>query len=409
MTTYRPLFVANTARSGSFMIGLMLSTNSKAMIASEGFLELFRSFRNGVIRETAPRSIREQFDPASPFDDYYFSNTGIEILDLIQDGELSCPFDPAEWNQFLAVCKPRISIQCKDFVPHLDGLRAEDYKGVFDNALAMIARTRDATDCKWIGIQDAWTIEFFGPLARAYPEAKFISIIRDPRAFINSHLRRGSERPHTASPALSLARHSRKLMAFTHQYQRDPLFDGRLAVVTHEQVLSDPEEQARRLCSFLEVDFEPAMLDTEQYYDHASGSIWEGNSAFEKQTRGLSMHRAHRWRDTLDPKVLRLVEFVCNPDMRTMGYEPLEDGLGQWPSPDVLDAVQESNRTCQYQCSWRSDRADPQLELGRELFRRTLLTHPRPIEDEGIIRRSFLFPEMYDRLRRQERELSPTA
>jgi len=50
----------------------------------------------------------------------------------------------------------------------------------------VVKQIRKATRRKWVGMKEVWIIEFLTPLARAYPEARFIVIMRDPRAVIAS-------------------------------------------------------------------------------------------------------------------------------------------------------------------------------------------------------------------------------
>lgn len=398
MSSFRPLFVTSTARSGSYLISMMLSANRDVMIASEPYLELFRSMRNAFVHEGAPADLRASFNPSAPMQDYYFTDERIRLMDLIQASEVTTPFDPAEWPSFKAVAGPRAALQCAELLPYMDALRGATYKEMFDNAFEIIMEARSCRDRKWIGIKDAWVIEFFAPLARAYPDAKFIVIRRDARATIHSNLGGITNEPEAVAHPLSYARHWRKYVAFSTHYANDPLFAGRLHVVTHEQVLREPERSARELCRFLDVEYDPAMLDTNQYFDFATGATWKGNSTFEETTSGISAHRADRWRSKLDPKVIKMVDFVCGHDMKLMGDGPLlEFNEDRWPSADIIDYV---IRSGEGYTNWRTDLGDPQQDYGFELFRRALLGLRQPPSDTGLIRRSFLFEDVYAALRR---------
>jgi hypothetical protein len=402
MSQFRPLFVTSTARSGSYLISMMLSTNKDITVASEPYLGLFRSLRNALVRRDAPSELQESFDPSSPIQDYYFTDERIKLMDVVQAGDLNDTlFDPQEWDQFLEVSALRTGLQCAELVPYLSELRGSNYKDVFDNALKIIAKARNAEGRKWVGIKDAWTIEYFTLLARAYPDARFIVILRDPRAIINSNLGITKTSPSEVVQPMSYGRHWRKIVAFALKYRGDSTFAGRLHLVTHERVLEDPEKAAREMCEFLDVEYDPAMLDTDNYYEYATGSTWIGNSTFETVTSGISMHRADRWRKMLDPKVSKMVDFMCGPDMNVVGYEPLADDSGQWPEADILEHIIECNEAY---TNWRSDLGDPQQDYGFELFRRAMLALPERPRDTNLIRRSFLFEEAFDRLRRVETE-----
>ena len=392
--SYRPIFATSTARAGSYLVSMLLSTNRNVTIASEPYLELFRSLRNAIVREDASPELRGAFDPASPMQDYYFSRERIGVMDVVQLGELSVRFDPGERDRFLRISAERLKLQCAELVPYVPEIRGDTYREMFDNALAIIAKARGAEDLRWIGIKDAWTIELFAPLARAYPDARFVAILRDPRATIHSMLRAD---PATVANVLSYARHWRKLVAFILHYRQSPLFAGRLHVVRHEDLLRKPEGTARRLCAFLEVEFDPRMLDTNNYLDYATGEVWRGNSSMEETARGIEPVRAERWRSGLEAAAVQAIDFVCAPDMLLAGYEPLRYASEEWPEPSVLGYLMRSNGAY---AKWRSDFGDPQLDFGCELFRRALLAQMEPPVDEDLVRRSFLFPEVYDALRK---------
>lgn len=396
MSDYRPLFVANLTRSGSYLIAQMLSANPAVNVAAEPFIELYRSLRNALVRVGASSELQQAFDPASPMQDYYFTDERIGLMDVVQKGDLSTAILDQEWEDFLAKTTIRTAKQCAELVPYLGELKGANYKEIFDNALEIITKARNVRDCKWIGIKEAWSIEFFASLARAYPEAKFLVIVRDPRAIINSMLAFIQRDPSVVAHVLSYARHWRKMVAFIDHYQRDPNISGRLYVVTHEQVLQDPAGKAADLCDFLEVEYDPRMIDTNNYIDYSTGTQWKGNSIFEEVTSGISVHRAERWREKLDPKALKMVEFACGHDMKLMGYEKTAQTTGEWPNPEVLEYIVQNG---QAYANWRSDFEDPQKDYGFELFRHALITQSGGNLDSDLIRRSFLFEEVFGELR----------
>lgn len=400
MTRPRPLFGTGTARTGANLVCRMLNVNEQVMVAPDPFLELFRSFRNAAVREGGGT-----LDPTSPLPDYYFSDQRIQLLDTILAADLELPFDPAETEHLLEVSLPRLELECADLVELLPDLPGPTYKAMFDNALDIVARGRGASGRKWVGLKEVWTIEFFAPLARAYPDARFFVIVRDPRASTASML--GIERTHPQQVVhpVSWLRHWRKYAAFTTHYRDDPLFADRLYVLRHEDLLERPEEEAAALCAFLEVEYDPRMVDTDNYVDPATGAVWAGNSSFEGVTKGMSTHRAERWRSALAPEVVELVEFVCAPEMRLGGYEPISAGAARLTPAALEYALGQSDGPF----NWRTDFGDPQLDLGFECFRRSLLDLPGGPADSSIVRRSFLFEDVLEQLRSADAAVAPPA
>jgi len=399
MNRPRPLFVTGTARSGSTLLARMLTANRNIMVASDPYLPLFRSLRNAIARQAVAEDPTLIFDPASPFQDYYFTNERLQVMDAIQAGTLDLPIALQEWSSLVEDLRTRASHECPDLLPLLDELAVPTYHAIFEQALRIICRARNCWDRKWVGFKEVWIIELFRPLAKAFPEAKFVVLLRDPRATINSNLGATQTDPLGVAHALSCSRHWRKYVAFSVHYQNDPLFAGRLLVVRYGQILREPEKKARELCEFLDVEYDPAMLATNSYFDFSTGKTWKGNSTFEDATSGFSAHCADRWRSTLDPRVVKMIEFTCGYDMKLIGDDPplyYHDGTGQWPSADILEYISESG---QGSWNWRTDLGDPQLDYGFELFRRALITLRKPPGDRGLIRRSFLFEDVYEKLR----------
>lgn len=392
----RPLFVTGTARSGSTLLSRMLSAHRTVMVACDPFFPVFPSLRNTIVLNSADSCLQTSFDPSFPLDDYYFSDRRLRIMDAIQASDLHLPFDRHEWEHLREGIARRMKHECADLLPRLDGLLGPSYKEIFDNGLAIIGEGRDARNRSWVGFKEVWIVEFFAALARAYSEARFIVLLRDPRAMVASMQAMDQLDSSQIAHTLSYARHWRKYVAFARQYAGDPDLADRFLVVTYERLVTEPHKTAGELCEFLEVEFDADMLDPDQYVDYSTGGTWRGNSSFAPAMSTISNEQQERWRTHIEARVLRLVEFVCGPEMRLAGYEPVTDADSAEPGPEVLHYMIENG---QQPCSWRSDFGDPQQDYGFELFRRSLLAADGRWLDAGLVRRSFLFERVFRELR----------
>jgi hypothetical protein len=101
-------------------------------------------------------------------------------------------------------------------------------------------------------------------IKRAWPDARFIFLLRHPGAVTESWDR---ARPRRTRETV-IAEVTRYLTAVDRARSRN---DG--LTVRYEDVTADPEREMRRICEFLGIDFEPAMLDygTKQHGDFAMG------------------------------------------------------------------------------------------------------------------------------------------
>ena len=380
------LFCTGVARSGSNLLCRMLSAHSQVMVPADPYMPLFRSLRGAIVADRASAGA-PWFDPQAPFHDYYFVPEHLGLLDWIQEANLDLPFRE-EPTAFLERCRARMSLEAADLVPLLPSLPGDTYRRVFDNALEIIASGRKVPGARWLGFKELWTVEFCAPLLRSKPDAKFIAILRDPRATVASMLAFTESDPTQVAHVLSYARHWRKYVALVEKYRTDPAFEGRFLVTTYERLAGAPEATARELCRFLEIDYQPAMLDADSYFDHSTGKTWRGNSSFTGVKRGIDKARIDQWKTVLDSRVARMVDFVCGPEMKIAGYEPSGEA---GPHPSILEYLAETN---DQPVNWRSDFRDPVRDYGSELVRHSVLAMGERAPAD-LVRRCFLFEQTF--------------
>ena len=390
----RPLFLTCTARGGSYLNAQILSVNSQVNIASEPFLELFRSFRNTSLKRAGVNTITGDLLDKTPFHDYYYSPEFSHIIDTMNNAEMSVECAQEEWERVLKIQIPRVALQCAELQPFLSEMKGATYKEIFDNALAVIQKARNVSHKKWIGIKDAWVIETFLPLARAYPDAKFIVIVRDIRASIASNLL--VKNKDMVAHVASFAKAWRKNVAYTSYLKTHELMKDRLFVISYEKMVSQPEVEVRKVCDFLEIDFEPEMLNTENFIDFSTGQTWVGNSSYENVTKGISPHRIDRWKEALSWDAKCSVEMIVGNDLRLIGREPTTNCLDPDIQESALNFLISDNEGHK---DWRTDSRKPAYELSREICRNLMLSEKLGKFGEADIRENFLFTESYELLK----------
>lgn len=389
------LFSTGTARGGTGLVAHMLSAHSAVRIASDPLLALYKSLRNAAVR-TSSQEYLQAFDIESPLGDGYFTDERRTVLELVQQADLNMPLDAAEWPELKRVLKKRALLASADLVPHMDSLAGDTYREAFESSFALIERVRQSTEpLAWVGIHDNWTVEFFLPLARAFPQARFVIVIRDPRAVFNSNLREPDQSK--VARLVSYARCHRKLMAVAAYFETLPIFKDRLFVLRYEDLLNEPQRFCRSLCAFLLVDYQSGMLDTTTYINYATGGVHDGLSNFEPNAQGFVPARIDRWKKHLSPGQVDLMDLLCGPEMAMFGYAT-ERVRPADPAPGscLTTLIDETARPS----SWRVDFGDPVRDYGFELFRRDVLNGRADLGSarEDVLRRCFLFPEVFARL-----------
>jgi hypothetical protein len=159
-------------------------------------------------------------------------------------------------------------------------------------------------------------------LLAAFPQAKVVCLVRDPRAVVASYKdwhgagldeapEKQADRERTRRsyhPVLmSLLWRGVVRSSFAALRGHGP---ERVRVQRFERLAAAPEPEARELCDWLELEFEPALLE-----------IPVVNSSYEAAGTGVSREPVGRWRERLTPGEVATVQSVCAPLMDELGYE----------------------------------------------------------------------------------------
>ncbi len=151
------------------------------------------------------------------------------------------------------------------------------------------------------------------PIFAAYPGARILHMMRDPRdryasSYTRWKVRRGGVGAGTAewlSSARVAARNERRC-------------PGRYRAVRYEWLASEPEEALKELCEFIGEDFVPEMLsmgDAGRFREQGS------NSSYGQREPGtISTKSIGRFRDVLRPRDIAFMQWLARGEMLSFGY-----------------------------------------------------------------------------------------
>jgi hypothetical protein len=160
----------------------------------------------------------------------------------------------------------------------------------------------------------------------AYPGARILHMIRDPRdrfasSFTRWKRRRGGVGAGTAE-WLSSARLARR---------NERLYPAQARTVRYETLVSDPEGTVREICAFIDEPFAPEMLSmqgAERFREEGS------NSSYGPRDPGvISTGSIGRYREVLSRRQVAFIERFARQEMALFGYEP---EVGALPSRQRL-------------------------------------------------------------------------
>lgn len=156
-------------------------------------------------------------------------------------------------------------------------------------------------------------------LKAAFPQARFIHIIRDARDYCLSMKQAfGKSTTRAAqrwSDRIALAR--RQSAGFADDYTE----------VRYEDLIVDPEPHLRRLCDFLGLDFEPAMLTLSRPTENLGDA---------KGQQRIVSSNTEKWRTKMPDRQRALVERLAGEELRSLGYPVTEAGTCQVSRPHML-------------------------------------------------------------------------
>ena len=167
-----------------------------------------------------------------------------------------------------------------------------------------------------------------------FPDAKFVWLVRDPRDM--AHCQRESILPGGVQTAARVWQTDQNETLKLFGALRDT---GRILLLTFEQLLSRSEETCRILCQFLDLPYEPAML--EFHRDPNVSKNANTITAWADLGKPLMPDNMNNYREGLSEAEIGYVEAVCHHEMRALGYA-LESHVDKTPEELMTELPDES-------------------------------------------------------------------
>ncbi len=158
-----------------------------------------------------------------------------------------------------------------------------------------------------------------------FPRAKIVHVVRDPRAIFMSKIKkkihqkdvplvhrivRKSNFALNCYYGLSIQIDWLRIMQLHQKYQR--FYPNNYCLVRYEDLITDPLNQLKQLCDFLNIQMTEKMLEPQ--FD---------NSSFrfnQDQTRGFNTDAVDRWRQQVSPFVRKWFTLWCRQHFLELGY-----------------------------------------------------------------------------------------
>ncbi len=187
-------------------------------------------------------------------------------------------------------------------------------------AAAFASRAGKLVPCE----QTPRNIYYARELLEWYPQARFVHVLRDPRGVMASQKFRWRRRSLMADPSQMSRTQQLRTWINYHPYTVARLWNAatrlalqlenhpRFFLLRFEDLVRDPPSYVRRVCDFLQIEYQPRMLDIE----HLNSS----HVSAAHSRRGLDPASVEAWKGRLSRSERAIVHRRCGTLMRRTGY-----------------------------------------------------------------------------------------
>jgi hypothetical protein len=181
------------------------------------------------------------------------------------------------------------------------------YPGVVETFYKAYARKKNKVI--W-GDKTPYYLVILPLIHQLYPGVRVIHIIRDARDYALS-LKKGWYK--------NVFRATQRWTDAVRKCRTDGfrLPQGQYLEVRYEELVDEPEETLRRVCTYLSVPFEPSMVTLKKPTD-------KGGDA--KNRTDIVTRNYGKWAKAFTPAQIRKMESVCAPILRDLGYPVAYEG-----------------------------------------------------------------------------------
>lgn len=147
-----------------------------------------------------------------------------------------------------------------------------------------------------------------------FPNGRFINVIRDPRAVVNSLM---TSDLHRSNPYYGS---KRWVMDVQYGLELERQFPGDVLHIKYEDLVERPRSTLTTVCDFIGVDYDDAMLHEHSQNRSDFAPIFDQIHA---RTEGpIQSSRVNAWRKRLSERDIALIESITRDLMVEVGYQP---------------------------------------------------------------------------------------
>ncbi|MDF0692481.1 sulfotransferase family protein [Aquirufa ecclesiirivi] len=306
------LLVTGLARSGTTLLSECLDHHPNIMCIADPMNEFFKGF----MRYAYYLVENEKKDVGYPIDHFFFSGSK-EVSKFIDETDFNHPIPPYLKEEILARIAIRDGEYCPEIIEPLAHCQATTFDGLFLEILQLLYVAYGQPGTTIFGVKTAWCEQLLKPLARTFPNMKFVNILRDPRAVIASNYQDEGSR----FPIFFNIRDWRKSVYYHWKFENDDtLMKDRFVGVKYEDIISDPEKTLQKITDLLGLEYSTDMVNK---------GFKKPNSSYQvsEEAKGIVSDSKDKWKKVLPAEIILQTEIYCGAEMDILKYHLLNEKL----------------------------------------------------------------------------------
>jgi hypothetical protein len=278
------LFIVGRGRSGTTLLARMLTHHPRIAVAPEGFfaMNLYAKYRFGPWNERRIAAF---------------------CRDLMRERRMKT------WELDIERLSQRLNDR-EGTLTYAD-VCLEVYRSFAED-------TQKRKAVAWVGDKNPHYALLVERIDRLFPEARYIHITRDYRDNILSYTQMPFDLRNPSALAQRWKQYNEEILKVS---RRAP---ERFLWLRYEDLIAHPEHELRRICRFLDVEFDPEML-VFHVEEPADAPVKRGKW-FPGVRRPLDPLAAQKWRRRLSDLNVRRADAICGEFAERFGYHATTQG-----------------------------------------------------------------------------------
>lgn len=251
--------------------------------------------------------------PESPFITRLYPKWGLvhvqtrEEIQKLRDDLFSCDKKFRDWG----LSPGHVSAKLETILPF-------NFRQFVDAIYSLYLKQVNKESARW-GDKNPLHLNYIGLLMDLFPKGKFVHIVRDGRAvlnsFINSNRKAGKIYPNTPCEA---AKYWIAALGASYPFRNHRQYFE----LCYENLLTRPKEELRRVCEFLQISYLPAEMLSYPIVNKAQRLVPKHRLPWHEATlRAVDTTKILSWRCELRRRHILLFELCAGWEIAEYGYD----------------------------------------------------------------------------------------